>query len=83
VFVGAWYLLFGVTLPPDWAMIRQVVRIVHADPCGGIHREGLAEMLQLPAGSRALSDVLVIAYRSKKIDFCRQYIQHVPSWEAI
>jgi len=32
VFVGAWCLLVGVTLPPDWPLIRQVVHIVHADP---------------------------------------------------
>jgi hypothetical protein len=61
-------------LPPDWPLIRRVVRIVHADPCGGVHRERLAEMVQLPARSRALSDALVIAYRNKKIDFCRQYV---------
>ena len=30
---------------PDWALICQMVRIVHADPCGGIHREHLAERL--------------------------------------
>jgi hypothetical protein len=59
---------------PTWPLIRQVVRIVHADPYGGAHRERLAEMLQLPARRRALSDALVIAYRNKKIDFCRQYV---------
>jgi hypothetical protein len=62
------------TLPPDWLLIRRVVRIVHADPCGGVHRERLAEMLQLPARSPVLGDALGIAYRNKKIDFCGQYV---------
>jgi hypothetical protein len=62
------------SLPPDWALIRQVVRIVHADPCGGIHREHLAERLRLPPRSRVLGDALAIAYRIGKIDFCGPYV---------
>jgi hypothetical protein len=61
-------------LPPDWSLIRQLVRIVHNDPCGGLHREALAERLHLPARGRVLGDALGIAYRNKKIDFCGQYI---------
>jgi hypothetical protein len=64
---------------PDWPLIRQVVRIIRADPCGGLHREALAEMLHLPARGRPLSDALAIAYRNKKIDFCGQYaVKPVP-----
>jgi len=62
------------TLPPDWPLIRRVVRIVHADPCGGIHREDLAAKLHMPPRGRSLTDALMIAYRNKKIDFCRQYV---------
>jgi hypothetical protein len=61
-------------LPPDWPLIRQIVRIVHTDPCGGLHREALAGMLHLPARGRVLGDALGIAYRNKKIDFCGQYV---------
>jgi DNA-binding MarR family transcriptional regulator len=61
-------------LPPDWTLIRQIVRIVHADPCGGIHREALAEQLRLPADGRAMRDALGIAYRTHKIDFCGRHV---------
>jgi hypothetical protein len=59
---------------PDWPLIRRLVRIVHTDPCGGIHREALAEQLHLPARGRVLGDALAIAYRRKQIDFCQQYV---------
>jgi hypothetical protein len=38
--------------PPDWPRIREVVRVVHAVPAGGIRRlaEGVVLMLELPAG---------------------------------
>jgi hypothetical protein len=62
------------SLPPDWSLIRQLVRIVHADPCGGLHREALAERLHLPVRGRCLGDALGVAYRNKKIDFCGQYV---------
>jgi hypothetical protein len=61
-------------LPPDWPLINRLVRIVHNDPCGGLHREALAERLHLPARGRVLGDALGIAYRNKKIDFCGQYV---------
>lgn len=61
-------------LPPDWTLIRRAVRIIHADPCGGIHREKLAEMLQVPPRGRSMVDALGIAYRNKKIDFCGPYV---------
>jgi hypothetical protein len=71
-------------LPPDWPLIRHIVRIVHADPCGGIHREKLAEMLQLPSRGRSLVDALGIAYRNKKIDFCGQYgVKPAPPMSAL
>jgi hypothetical protein len=59
---------------PDWPLIREIVRIVHADPCGGIHREDLAEKLHLPGRGQSMRDALGIAYRNKKIDFCWQYV---------
>jgi hypothetical protein len=61
-------------LPPDWLLIRQVVRIVHNAPGGGLHRAELAEQLGLPAASPVLREALMIAYRRKQIDFCRQYV---------
>jgi hypothetical protein len=24
-------------LPPDWSLIKEIVRMVNADPCGGLH----------------------------------------------
>jgi hypothetical protein len=59
---------------PDWRLIRQIIRIVHADPCGGIHRQALAEKLRLPASSRVLGDALAVAYRNRKIDVCGPYV---------
>jgi hypothetical protein len=58
----------------DWLLIRRLVRIVHTDPCGSIHREALAERLRLPPRGKALSDALMVAYRRKQIDFCQQYV---------
>jgi hypothetical protein len=62
------------SMPPDWPLIRHIVRTVHNDPCGGIHREELAERLHLPARGQCMRDALGIAYRNKKIDFCWQYV---------
>jgi hypothetical protein len=59
---------------PDWALIRQVVRIVHAAPGGGLHRAELAEKVGLQPASPALREALMVAYRNRKIDFCRQYV---------
>jgi hypothetical protein len=61
-------------LPPDWLLIRQVVRIVHNAPGGGLHRAELAEKVGLPPDSPALRQALMIAYRNHKISFCRQYV---------
>jgi hypothetical protein len=47
---------------------------VSADPCGGIHRAELAERFCLPAYGECMRSALGIAYRHKKIDFCRQYV---------
>jgi len=60
--------------PPDWRLIREIVRVVSADPCGGIHRAELAERFCLPAYGECMRSALGIAYRHKKIDFCRQYV---------
>ncbi len=62
------------SLPPDWPLIRYIIRTVHADPCGGIHRQALADKTGLPARGRSMRDALGIAYRNKKIDFCGQYV---------
>jgi len=61
------------SMPPDWPLIRYIVRAVHADPCGGIHRQALAQMAGLPPYGRSMRDALGIAYRNKKIDFCGQH----------
>jgi hypothetical protein len=62
------------SLPPDWPLIRRLVRIVTSDPCGGIHREELAGKLRVPARGRSMRDALGIAYRRRQIDFCGQYV---------
>jgi hypothetical protein len=62
------------SLPPDWPLIRHLVRIVHAHPCGGIHRDQLGQMLRLPPRGRPMVDALGIAYRNKKVDFCAGYV---------
>jgi hypothetical protein len=64
----------GAALPPDWTLVRQLIRIVHADPCGGIHREELAERLRQPADGQLFTTALMIAYRRKQIDYCGQYV---------
>jgi hypothetical protein len=61
-------------LPSDWTLYRQLIRIVHADPCGGIHRDELAERCGVPPRGKAIGQALGIAYRHKKIDFCGQYV---------
>jgi helix-turn-helix protein len=64
----------GTASQPDWTLIQRLVRIVHNDPCGGLHRGELAEKLGMPAHGEALTTALMIAYRKKQIDFCRQYV---------
>jgi hypothetical protein len=60
--------------PPDWGLIREIVRVVSADPCGGIHRAELAERFSLAAYGSCMKDALGVAWRHRKIDFCGQYI---------
>jgi hypothetical protein len=64
--------------PPDWGLIREIVRQVHAAPCGGIHRAELAERFHLPAYGTCMKDALGIAWRHKRIDFCGQYVVRPP-----
>jgi hypothetical protein len=59
---------------PDWPLIQRLVRIVHTAPGGGLHREELAEKLGIPARGPSMREALMIAYRNRKIDFCRQYV---------
>lgn len=66
------------SLQPDWSLIRGIVRLVHADPCGGVHRAELAARFCLPAHGPAMRAALGIAYRHHKIDFCRQYVVKSP-----
>ena len=60
--------------PPDWLLIRQITRIVHNAPGGGLHRLELAELLHMPGRGPSMREALGIAYRHRKIDFCRQYV---------
>lgn len=60
--------------PPDWLLIRQITRIVHNAPAGGLHRLELAEILHMPPSSACLREALMIAYKQKQIDFVRQYV---------
>jgi hypothetical protein len=59
---------------PDWALLQRLVRIVHNDPCGGLHRAELAEKLGLPEHHPSLRKALMVAYRQRRVDFCRQYV---------
>lgn len=59
---------------PDWRLVWRLIRTVHADPCGGIHRDALAEKLGLLPEGPSMREALGIAYRRRQIDFCRQYV---------
>lgn len=65
-------------LPPDWSLIREIVRTIHAAPGGYMHRAELAERFHLPARGTCMKDALGIAWRHKKIDFCGQYVVRPP-----
>jgi hypothetical protein len=72
-------------LPADWSLIRRLVRIVNADPCGGIHRDALAEKLHMPPDSKAFGQALAIATRRGQIDWCGRYaVKVIPKekWPA-
>jgi hypothetical protein len=63
---------------PDWTLLRRLVRIVHNDPCGGLHRGELADKLGLAEHDPSLRKALMVAYRQRRIDFCRQYVVKPP-----
>jgi hypothetical protein len=67
-----------VTSQPDWSLIREITRVVHSAPCGGIHREDLAAKFCLPAHGPAMRSALGIAYRRKGIDYCPDYVVKPP-----
>jgi hypothetical protein len=66
------------SFPPDWPLLRRIIRIVHNDPCGGLHRAELAGKLGLPEHDPSLRRALMVAYRQRRIDFCRQYVVKPP-----
>jgi hypothetical protein len=68
----------GTASQPDWTLLRRLVRIVHNDPCGGLHRGELAEKLGLATHDPSLRKALMVAYRQRRIDFCRQYVVKPP-----
>jgi hypothetical protein len=63
---------------PDWSLIKQIVRLVHADPCGGLHRAELAAYFNLDPYGPAMRAALGIAWRHRKVDFCGQYVVKPP-----
>ena len=63
-----------VSAAPDWSLIREIVRRIEADPCGGIHRAALAARFGLPAYGPSMKHALMIAWTHKKVDFCGQYV---------
>jgi len=67
-------------MPPDWPLIRHIIRTVRTDPYGGIPRQALAETVGLAAYGRSMRDALAIAYRAKRIDYCGRYV--VPGIKA-
>jgi hypothetical protein len=60
--------------PPDWPLIRQIIRVVTAAPGGGLQRAELAGLVHLPAYGEAFKTALMIAYRKNEIDFCGRYV---------
>lgn len=66
--------------PPDWLLIRAVIRAVN-DPrwAGGVHRQHLAELVGVPPHGPDLRQAIGIAWRTRKIDACGQYIVKVPA----
>jgi DNA-binding MarR family transcriptional regulator len=62
---------------PDWSLYRQIIRIVHADPRGGLHRDELAEKCGVPPRGKAIGQALAITYRRGHIDYCGQYVVKV------
>lgn len=66
-------------MTPDWSLIKEIVRQVYAAPGGGIHRGELADRFSLPAYGESMRSALGIAYRHRKIDFCRQYVVRPPT----
>jgi hypothetical protein len=65
-------------LPPDWSLIKELVRVVYAAPGGYMHREDLAARFCLPAYGESMRHALGIAWRHKRIDFCQQYVVRPP-----
>jgi hypothetical protein len=62
------------SLPPDWLLIKEIIRQVRAAPGGGMHRAELAAITRLPARGQSMRDALIIAYKLRKTDFCGQYV---------
>ena len=62
-------------MPPDWALIRRVTRIV-SDPRwgGGVARDHLAVLSGQRPTSREFRTALAIAYRLGWVDFCAGYV---------
>ena len=61
-------------MPPDWSLIKELIRQVHNAPGSGLHRAHLAAIVRLPAHGPCIRDALMIAYKLRKIDFCGQYV---------
>ncbi len=60
---------------PDWPLVRQIIRAVHAAPGGGMHRTELADLVHVPSYGEAFRTALMIAYKhGKGIDFCSRYV---------
>ena len=54
--------------PPDWSLIKEIVRRVDAAPCGGMHRAELAAAFGLPAYCPSMRAALGIAWQHRQID---------------
>jgi hypothetical protein len=61
-------------LPPDWPLIKEIIRQVRSAPGGGLHRAELAGTLHQRAYGESMHDALMVAYKLRKIDFCRHYV---------
>jgi hypothetical protein len=63
-----------VSTPPNWWLIKEIIRQVRTTPGSGIHRADLAAIVSLPAHGPAIRNALMIAYKLRKIDFVGQYV---------
>jgi hypothetical protein len=61
-------------VPPDWMLIKRIIRYVDSAPGGGMHRRDLADRLGMRAWGPDTRDALLVAWSQKRVDFCGDYV---------